>query len=59
MHMKKLSKKSKMSIGWTAMMTAIGTALLHQWEFFALGCASIAAILIANQFGLIDDREEK
>ena len=57
--MKKLSKKSRMSIGWTAMMTAIGTALLHQWEFFALGCASIAAILIANQCGLINDHEDK
>ena len=40
-------------------MTVVGTAILHQWQFFALGCASIALLLIANHFGLIDDPKNK
>jgi len=57
--MKVLSKKAKMAIGWTIMMTVIGTAMLHQWEFFAMGCASIAMLLVANHYGLLKDSEDK
>jgi len=57
--MKPLSKKGKMVIGWTALMTVVGTAMLHQWQFFALGCASIALLLIANQFDLLKDPDSK
>ena len=57
--MKPLSKKGKMVIGWTALMTVVGTAILHQWQFFALGCASIALLLIANQFDLLKDPDSK
>ena len=57
--MKVLSKKAKMAIGWTILMTVIGTAMLHQWEFFAMGCASIAMLLIANHYGLLKDPEYK
>ena len=59
MYMKPLSKKGKLVVGWTALMTVIGTAILHQWQFFALGIISIALILIANQYGLIKDSEDK
>ena len=38
--MKPLSKKAKMAVGWTILMTVVGTAMLHQWQFFAMGCAS-------------------
>jgi hypothetical protein len=48
-----------MAIGWTIMMTVIGTAMLHQWEFFAMGCASIAMLLVANHYGLLKDPEDK
>jgi hypothetical protein len=57
--MKPLSKKGKMVIGWTALMTVVGTAILHQWQFFALGCASIALLLIANQYDLLKDPDSK
>jgi hypothetical protein len=57
--MKPLSKKAKLVVSWTALMTVVGTAVLHQWQFFALGCASIALLLIANHFGLIDDPKNK
>jgi len=57
--MKPLSKKGKMVIGWTALMTVVGTAMLHQWQFFALGCASIALLLIANQYDLLKDPDSK
>jgi ABC-type multidrug transport system permease subunit len=57
--MKPLSKKGKIVVGWTALMTVIGTAILHQWQFFALGIASIALLLIANQYGLLKDTEDK
>ena len=57
--MKPLSKKGKMVIGWTALMSVVGTAILHQWQFFALGCASIALLLIANQYDLLKDPDSK
>jgi hypothetical protein len=57
--MKPLSKKAKLVVSWTALMTVIGTALLHQWQFFALGCLSIAILLIANQYNLLNDQEDK
>jgi len=57
--MKPLSKKAKLVISWTALMTVVGTAILHQWQFFALGCASIALLLIANHFGLFNDPNSK
>lgn len=57
--MKVLSKKAKMAIGWTILMTVVGTAMLHQWEFFAMGCASIAMLLVANHYGLLKDPEDK
>ena len=57
--MKPLSKKAKMAIGWTILMTVIGTALLNQWQFFAMGLASIAMLLIANHFDLLKDPEDK
>jgi hypothetical protein len=57
--MKPLSKKAKLVVSWTALMTVIGTALLHQWQFFALGCLSIAVLLIANQCNLLDDQKDK
>jgi hypothetical protein len=52
--MKKLSKKAKLTIGWTILMTVIGTAILHQLAFFLLGLVSIALLLIANQMGKLD-----
>jgi hypothetical protein len=57
--MKPLSKKAKMAVGWTVLMTVVGTAMLHQWEFFAMGCASLALLLAANHFGLLNDPEDK
>jgi hypothetical protein len=57
--MKPLSKKAKMAVGWTVLMTVVGTAMLHQWEFFAMGCASLALLLVANHFGLLNDPEDK
>jgi hypothetical protein len=57
--MKALSKKAKMAIGWTILMTVIGTAMLNQWQFFAMGCASIALLLIANHYGLLKDDDDK
>jgi len=57
--MKVLSKKAKMAIGWTILMTVIGTAMLHQWEFFAMGLASIALLLIANHYDLLKDPDDK
>jgi hypothetical protein len=57
--MKPLSKKAKLVVSWTTLMTVIGTALLHQWQFFALGCLSIAVLLIANQCDLLDDQKDK
>ena len=57
--MKPLSKKAKMAVGWTVLMTVVGTAMLHQWQFFALGCASLALLLIANHYGLLKDREDR
>jgi hypothetical protein len=40
-------------------MTVIGTAMLHQWQFFAMGCSSIALLLVANHYDLLKDRDEK
>jgi hypothetical protein len=57
--MKPLTKKAKMAVGWTILMTVIGTAMLHQWQFFAMGCASIALLLVANQYGLLNDQDDK
>lgn len=57
--MKPLSKKAKMAIGWTILMTVTGTALLNQWQFFAMGLASIALLLVANHFDLLKDPEDK
>ena len=57
--MKPLSKKTKMAIGWTILMTVVGTAILHQWQFFAMGCASIALLLVANQYDLLKDQDDK
>ena len=57
--MKPLSKKAKLVVSWTALMTVVGTAVLHQWQFFALGCVSIALLLIANHFGLLNDINSK
>ena len=57
--MKPLSKKAKLVVSWTALMTVVGTAVLHQWQFFALGIASIAALLIANHYDLLNDPEDK
>ena len=48
-----------MAVGWTVLMTVIGTAMLHQWEFFAMGCASLVFLLVANHFGLLKDPEDK
>jgi hypothetical protein len=48
-----------MAIGWTILMTVIGTAMLNQWQFFAMGCASIALLLIANHYGLLKDDDDK
>jgi len=57
--MKPLSKKAKLVIAWTILMTVIGTALLHQWQFFAVGCFSIAFLLVANHFDLLKDPSDK
>ncbi len=57
--MKPLSKKAKITIAWTILMTVIGTAIIHQWQFFALGCASVATLLIANHFDLLKDPDNK
>jgi hypothetical protein len=40
-------------------MTVIGTAMLHQWQFFAMGLASVILLLIANHFGLLQDPDNK
>ena len=48
-----------MAIGWTILMTVIGTAMLNQWQFFAMGLASIAMLLVANHYGLLKDPEDK
>ncbi|WP_353426895.1 hypothetical protein NHB34_06825 [Polynucleobacter sp. MWH-UH19D] len=57
--MKPLSKKAKMAVGWTVLMTVVGTAMLHQWQFFAMGLASLALLLIANHYDLLKDPEDK
>ncbi|SNX29450.1 hypothetical protein SAMN06295945_1827 [Polynucleobacter meluiroseus] len=57
--MKPLTKKAKLVVGWTILMTVVGTAILHQWQFFALGCASIALLLLANYYGLLNDPDNK
>jgi hypothetical protein len=57
--MKPLSKKAKLVVSWTVLMTVVGTAVLHQWQFFALGCASIVVLLIANQYDLLDGPKDK
>lgn len=57
--MKPLNTKAKLVAGWTILMTVIGTAILHQWQFFALGCASLALILVANHCGLIKDNTDQ
>ena len=57
--MKPLSKKAKIAVDWTVLMTVIGTAMLHQWQFFALGCASTALLLVANHYDLLKDPEGK
>jgi hypothetical protein len=59
MKMKPLSKKAKLVVGWTALMTVVGTAVLHQWQFFALGIISIVILLIANHYDLLNDAEGK
>ena len=56
--MKPLSKKAKMAVGWTVLMTVVGTAMLHQWQFFAMGLASLALLLVANHYGLLKDPED-
>ena len=57
--MKQLTKKAKMAVAWTILMTVVGTAILHQWQFFAMGCASLALLIIANQYDLLKDPEDK
>ena len=57
--MKSFNTKAKLVMGWTILMTVIGTAILHQWQFFALGCVSIALIIAANQYGLIKDNTDQ
>ena len=57
--MKPLPKKAKITIGWAILMTVVGTAILHQWQFFALGCGSVLLLLIANHFDLLKDPEDK
>jgi hypothetical protein len=57
--MKPLTKKAKIAVTWTILMTVIGTAVLHQWQFFAMGLASIALLLIANHYDLLKDPEDK
>ena len=57
--MKLLSKKAKVAVGWTTLMTVVGTAILHQWQFFALGCASVVMLLVANHFDLLDPPNNK
>jgi len=57
--MKPLSKKAKIAVGWTVLVTVVGTAMLHQWQFFVMGCASIALLLAANHFDLLKDPEDK
>ncbi len=57
--MKALTKTAKMAIGWTILMTVVGTAMLHQWQFFAMGCASVAMLLVANHYSLLKDPEDK
>ena len=57
--MKPLSKKAKVAVTWTVLLTVVGTAMLHQWEFFAMGCASLALLLLANEYGLLKDPEDK
>ena len=48
-----------MAIGWTVLMTVVGTAMLHQWQFFAMGFASLALLLVANHYDLLKDPEDK
>lgn len=57
--MKSLSKKAKMAVAWTVLMTVIGTAMLHQWQFFAMGLASLVLLLLANHYDLLKDPEDK
>ncbi|QWD63479.1 hypothetical protein [Polynucleobacter sp. MWH-UH2A] len=57
--MKPLSKKAKMAVAWTVLMTVIGTAMLHQWQFFFMGLASLVLLLIANHYDLLKDPEDK
>ena len=57
--MKPLSKKAKVAVAWTVLLTVVGTAMLHQWEVFAMGCASLALLLLANEYGLLKDPEDK
>ncbi len=57
--MKPLSKKAKLAVGWTILMTVLGTALLNQWQFFAMGLISIIMLIIANQYDLLKDPEDK
>jgi hypothetical protein len=57
--MKPLSKKAKVAVAWTVLLTVVGSAMLHQWEFFAMGCASLALLLLANEYGLLKDPEDK
>jgi hypothetical protein len=57
--MKPLSRKAKMAVAWTVLMTVIGTAMLHQWQFFAMGLASLVLLLIANHYDLLKDPEDK
>ena len=48
-----------MAVGWTVLMTVVGTAMLHQWQFFAIGLASLALLLVANHYDLLKDPEDK
>lgn len=57
--MKSLSKKAKMAVAWTVLMTVVGTAMLHQWQFFAMGLASLVLLLLANHYDLLKDPEDK
>ena len=40
-------------------MTVLGTAMLNQWQFFAMGLVSIVMLIVANQYDLLKDPEDK
>jgi hypothetical protein len=59
LNMKPLRKKAKIAVAWTTLMTVVGTAILHQWQFFALGLASVVMLLLANHFDLLDPPDNR